>query len=145
MRLRGANLGLELHLFDVEARKDGFLLCQLRLVEFELGGGALGVVFCLLDALWRAGDAGLQKISLARGLQDRSDRVGHRCANRCLGLPDQGALNVFLVGEIGEVGLGRAHVGLGLDKGGVIVGGIDLDDQIALFTGWKSLTATDLI
>ncbi len=78
--------------------QDGFLLRELRLVEFELRRGALGVILRLFDALGGAGEARLQKIALSGRFEIIAVQVSQCGVDRRLGLADQAALNVFLVG-----------------------------------------------
>jgi hypothetical protein len=57
--------------------------------------------------------------------------------NGRFGLPDQRALNVLLVSEIGEDCLRRSQARLRLLEGRAIIGGLDLDDEVALVHGLK--------
>ncbi len=97
-----------------------------------MGVGAPFVGVGLLDRLLGAGDPGLQQLALSFRFKAVAQLVCLGGLDGRLGLADQRALDVLLVRQVGEVGLRRGEVCLGLHELSAIVGGIDLDDQVAL-------------
>ena len=98
---------LQLFFLHIQAGEQRLLLIELRLVQLKLRLGALFVVLRLLDKLRRAGDLRPQQIVLPLALELIAQQIGLGGVDRRLGLADQRALHVLLIGEIGERGLRR--------------------------------------
>ena len=116
---------LDLFFLNVETRQNGLLLFELRFVQLELGVGAFVVGVRLFQQLLRSRRGVIDEIALAPGFEIIAQHIGLSGVDRRLGLADQGALHVALVGEIGERRLRRRQIGLRECELRFIVGGID--------------------
>ena len=92
--------------------------------------GPLFVGVGLFHKLLGACDPSLQQIALTFSLQVIAQQIGLGRLDGCIGLADQGALDILLVRQIGQCRARGGQVRVGLCKLGAIVGGIDLDDQV---------------
>ena len=90
------------------------MLVELRFVQLQLRRGALVVGVGLLHQLLGAGECVVAAGRAGAWLRGDSAAGRRGGLDGRLGLADQRALHVLLVGEIGEGRLRRGQIGLGL-------------------------------